>query len=433
MKKLLWLFGILVLSIVSCKKDKDEPQSKAVVATTAASAITEQSATTGGSITDDGGSSITQRGIVWALHTEPTLTDTVVTSASATATWTTNLTGLKPNTTYYVRAYATNAQGTAYGNEINFKTSPGLASITTAAVTDNIALSAKSGGEVTNDGGTPVTARGIVYATTPNPTLTNIKIESGSGAGTFAVTIPTASELIYYVRAFATNSAGTAYGNEITFTAANSNSVADVDGNVYSYITINTPGTAQVWMTSNLKVTKYRNGNPITDGSAEDFNWLTARDNGVGAFTYPDRNAVNNNTYGKYYNLPAVRENRGLCPTGWHVPTDDDWKKLEIYLGMTQAQADALNWRGTIGPALMEGGSSGLNLQKAGNLLTGFTSGYYDFNTSGYYWTSTDPAGVGGSPYNFNRGLGVLGGPAQAVYRSYQDGATAMSVRCLKD
>ena len=134
--------------------------------------------------------------------------------------FTSNITGLTPNTLYYVRAYATNSVGTAYGNEISFTSTPVAApTLTTTAVSAIALTTAVSGGSITNDGGGAITAKGVCWATTTGPTLTSSFTSDGTGTGSFTSNLTgLAPATTYYVRAYATNSAGTSYGNELTFT-----------------------------------------------------------------------------------------------------------------------------------------------------------------------------------------------------------------------
>lgn len=199
------------------------------VTTTAASAITATTASSGGNVTADGGATVTARGIVYATTSNPTLSNSVVNSASGTGVFTSNLTGLTANTLYYVRAFATNSAGTAYGNEVTFTTSAaagGLPVLTTTAVSGIGSTSAVSGGNVTNAGGTGLTilARGLVYGTSPSPTLANSVLTDGTaGTGSYSGVIngllPSTQ---YYIRAYATNQNGTEYGNEFSFTTLSS-------------------------------------------------------------------------------------------------------------------------------------------------------------------------------------------------------------------
>jgi len=119
---------------------------------------------------------------------------------------------------YYIRAYATNRVGTAYGNVVNFTSTNILPSVITKPVTFVNGI-AKSGGNVLSDGGAFITAKGVVYDTLPSPTLANGYTINGSDTGSFISELGLISLIPYYIRAYATNSVGTAYGNQVTFTA----------------------------------------------------------------------------------------------------------------------------------------------------------------------------------------------------------------------
>ncbi len=188
--------------------------------TTAVTAITLTTAVSGGNITTDGGGSVTARGVCWSTTTAPTIANSKTTDDTGTGNFTSNLTSLLPGTTYYVRSYATNAAGTAYGNEISFVTLPVTPPVvTTTAATSITQNSAASGGNVTSDGGGEVTARGICWSNSANPTTDNSKTSNGPGNGVFTSSL---TDLIpgttYHIRAYAVNSAGTAYGSDISFT-----------------------------------------------------------------------------------------------------------------------------------------------------------------------------------------------------------------------
>lgn len=195
----------------------------ATITTTAASAVTGSSASTGGNITSDGGAAVLSRGVCYATTPNPTIANSILVAAPPTGigSFTSNLTGLAPVTTYYVRAYATNSSVTTYGNQISFTTSavlPTLAATTAASgITGN---SANSGGNVTSSGGSTIIERGICYATTSNPTTANSKVIDGApGVGSFISNITgLTGYTTYYVRAYAINGVGTAYGTQISFT-----------------------------------------------------------------------------------------------------------------------------------------------------------------------------------------------------------------------
>jgi hypothetical protein len=196
------------------------PTTPTLSATSAISNITQISATSGGTITSDGGAAVTARGVCWSTTPNPTTSNNKTTDGSGIASFTSNLSSLTAGTTYYVRAYATNSAGTGYGIAVQFSTTGAdLPILTTNAVTSITTNSAGCGGNVTSDGGSAVTSKGVCWSTISNPTISNNKTTDGSGTGTFISSLTSlARGTKYYIRAFATNSVGTAYGNEVTFT-----------------------------------------------------------------------------------------------------------------------------------------------------------------------------------------------------------------------
>ena len=212
-----------------------------IVTTTTATSVTETSAVTGGNVISDGNATVTERGVVYATTQNPTTANTKVASGSGTGSFTCNLSGLQPNTTYYVRAYAINSKGTAYGTQVTFTTSISIPTVTTTIVSSIRFNYAMTGGNVTSDGGATVTERGVVYSTTKNPTTTSAtKVASGSGTGVFTTPLGDLSpNTTYYVRAYATNSVGTAYGTELTFTTEKQVVLATVTTASVSQVTTN--------------------------------------------------------------------------------------------------------------------------------------------------------------------------------------------------
>jgi uncharacterized protein (TIGR02145 family) len=195
-----------------------------VITTTAISDVAHTTATSGGNITTDGGGNITARGVVWSTSQNPTIALTTKTSnGTGTGSFTSNIADLTPGTSYFVRAYATNSAGTAYGNEVSFTTNIQLPAITTTAISDVTQTTAISGGNITSDGGGNITARGVIWSTLENPTIAlTTKTSDGTGTGSFTSNIADLTPgTSYFVRAYATNSAGTAYGNEVNFTTEN--------------------------------------------------------------------------------------------------------------------------------------------------------------------------------------------------------------------
>jgi hypothetical protein len=176
-------------SIVSFKTAAPPPGTPSLQ-TVAVSSITATTASSGGAVSNDGGSAINEKGIVWNLVGNPTISSNTgkTNDGTGSANFTSSLISLQPNTKYYLRSYATNSIGTGYGNEINFTTSPGLSSVTTL-VSAVASTNATAGGNITNDGGSLITVRGVVWGTNPSPTIAlPTKTTNGTGAGSFIFT-----------------------------------------------------------------------------------------------------------------------------------------------------------------------------------------------------------------------------------------------------
>jgi len=191
------------------------------VATSAISGISTTFASGGGNVSADGGGTVTARGVCWDTLSTPIYTGNHTSDGTGVGIFTSSLSGLLAGKTYYVRAYAVNAGGIGYGDTISFKTLAAVVAptVTTASVNTIMVKTALSGGTVTVWGGANVTSRGICWNTTGSPTTSDTKTVDGSGTGTFTsgMTGLTAGTK-YYVRAYAINSAGTGYGDTLSFT-----------------------------------------------------------------------------------------------------------------------------------------------------------------------------------------------------------------------
>jgi hypothetical protein len=195
----------------------------ATLTTAAVTGITATTATSGGNITNDGGASVTARGVAYGTSSNPTVSGMVTSNGTGTGAFTSSITGLSASTAYFVRAYATNSAGTAYGNELTFTTAVQQVAptVTTTAISSITSSSAVSGGDVTSDGNASVTARGVAYGTAANPTTANTTVSGGTGTGAFTSNITGLSaSTTYNVRAYATNSVGTSYGSNLSFTTS---------------------------------------------------------------------------------------------------------------------------------------------------------------------------------------------------------------------
>lgn len=185
---------------------------------TAMTNITLTSAKCSVNITDDRGSNITARGICWSKSSNPTIADSKTSRGTGKGIFTDSISGLSPNLAYYVRAYATNSLGTAYSSQVSFTTITSAPVLTTQTYSAVTATTAISGGTITSDGGVTITAVGVCWATTQNPTIANSKTRDDISTGFFSYLTDLMPNTTYYVRAYATNSLGTSYGAQIYFT-----------------------------------------------------------------------------------------------------------------------------------------------------------------------------------------------------------------------
>ncbi|MBN1180969.1 MAG: hypothetical protein JXB49_01690 [Bacteroidales bacterium] len=187
--------------------------------TASVTAITDVTAICGGTVTDDGGASVTSRGVCWNITGTPTTFDSLTTDGAGSGSFISTLTGLSPATTYYVRAYATNAEGTAYGNEVSFTTDQYFApSITADSVKDITASTATIWANVTSDGGQSITERGVCWNNTGLPSLADSVRQIVPGTGIYSTSLSGLTHgTLYYVRAYAINAVDTTYSNALNF------------------------------------------------------------------------------------------------------------------------------------------------------------------------------------------------------------------------
>jgi uncharacterized protein (TIGR02145 family) len=164
---------------------------------------------------------VSERGVVYSKSINPTLATGRVIDGNGTGSYTVDIVALNPNTTYYIRAYALIYGVVAYANNIQATTTLGVGTVTTDIVTEISTKIATCGGEVTNDGGYSVSAKGVCWNTAGNPNIvSNPRTINGSGVGIFVSDITGLTPgVTYKVRSYVTNSIGTTYGEEVTFTA----------------------------------------------------------------------------------------------------------------------------------------------------------------------------------------------------------------------
>jgi len=396
------------------------------VTTAAITDITTTTATSGGDVTWDGGANVTARGVCWSTSTNPTVFDSHTTDGTGTGTFVSYLTGLTPNTLYYVRAYATNSVGTGYGNELIFTTGQTVTSpvVTTANVTNIAQSSATSGGTVTSDGGATVTARGVCWGVSPNPTTANSFTNDGTGTGTFISNLTGLSpNTLYYLRAYATNSVGTAYGNEVIFTTlvwscGSTITINHVTGNVapvnktvtYGTVT-NIPGEpSKCWITSNLGADHQATAVDDATEASAGWYWQFNRKQGYkhdGTTRTPNSTwitSINENLDWQTTNDPCALE----LGTGWRIPTKIEWENVD-------ASGNWTNWNGPW--------NSSLKLHAAGHL--NISDGSLNYRSIyGYYWSNKQEDAMGAWYLLFSNNYCSIPSDSKA---------NGLSLRCIKE
>jgi uncharacterized protein (TIGR02145 family) len=302
--------------------------------------------------------------------------------------------------------------------------------VITAEVTSIASTTAVSGGKVIDDGNDEIIARGICWSSQASPTIIDNFTVDGSGIGTFTSSLlHLTPNTQYYIKAYATNSEGIAYGNPVSFTTK-SYTIQDIDGNSYNVVQLGT----QYWMKENLKTTRYRDGISIplvtdnmtwTNLSTPGFCWYN---NDVATF---------GTTYGALYNWYTINTGK-LCPEGWHVPSDNEWKILEMVIGMNQTSADAAGWRGTDEGGKLKAVSplwTGQNMGATNSSLftalpSGNRTGTGIFESEGFFtdfWTSTFNPGTQFCWYRY------LDSDHSQIYRVDGNKNYGTPVRCIKD
>ncbi len=294
-------------------------------------------------------------------------------------------------------------------------------SVTTVSITSISETDAFSGGSITVTGGANATQKGVCWSTTQNPTITDNKTNDGEGTAAYTSHITgLVSNTTYFVRAYATNNGGTEYGNQLSFKTASKcpSTITDGSGNIYEVVQID----QQCWMTSNLKTTKYNNGNDIPN-LTDNAQWSSTTN---GAYCNYENNTANAEVYGKLYNWYAV-ETGNLCPQGWHVATDSNWILLAEYLGGNNMAGGKLKEIGT--SHWMSPNSSATDEYGFSALPGGMRydqGDFYNIQYVGYWWTSTNN-------YSTKAWMRSMNYNQSNITKSSNEKNYGHSVRCVKD
>jgi len=389
-----------------------------------------------GGFNDNGGLIITARGVCWNTTGNPNLTDFHTNDVVGIGSFSSGLLDLENNTKYFVAAYATNDIGIAYGDVVQFTTSSiVLPTVTTNAPTNVTSNYATSGGNITNNGYSDIEAKGVCWNTEGNPTLLNNHGFTNEGNNTDSFTSNISdltNNTTYFVTAYATNEVGTAYGEIYEFIAEDlpcGDLTVNYGGQIYHTVMVGT----QCWMKENLNI-------GIKVVANEEM-----QDNGIiEKFCYNDDEA-NCDIYGGLYNWDEMMQytttnnDRGICPIGWHVPSDEEWKVLEgnsdTQYGVGNSIWDQEEYRGyDAGKRLKTTtgwiSNTGTNNFDFSVLPGGFRKldGYFrSVNELSYIWTSTDYHGSSRSWIRF------FDANNNKIYRSKLDPRYGFSVRCIKN
>ncbi|OFY37594.1 MAG: hypothetical protein A2Z69_01155 [Bacteroidetes bacterium RBG_13_44_24] len=302
-------------------------------------------------------------------------------------------------------------------------------------------------GTIVSMGEAEITEHGFCWSESENPVIdeNSVCLGARSSTGIFNCTVSDLStNTTYYVTAFAIAGSNTYYGEERSFTTPETFPliVIDIDHNIYSTVEIGN----QIWMAENFKATRYSDGSVIS--RVEDrltwYNFALY----TSAYCWYENYGAIGASYGALYTWPAaMRVNsaseikpgkiQGVCPDGWHLPDDDEWKQLEIYLGMNQPDADAEGWRGTDeGGRIKNKGTRQWQSPNTGATNeSGFTAlpagwrdgaGYFkNLGTATRFWSSSKRG-----DYGWVRQLDYN---SSQIFRGTKGLYEAISVRCIKD
>jgi uncharacterized protein (TIGR02145 family) len=360
---------------------------------------------------------ITNKGACWSTSTNPTITDNKTEAGMGTGIFETSLSDLSPGTTYHTRAYAITGTEVSYSSDYEFTTLD-YPQLTTKELINAGTFVISTGGDIQSGGA--IYNAGVCWGTQPLPSIADDKTEDQLVYSSFFSDpyglLPATT---YYIRSYATNMVGTGYGNQIVITMPDA-TVYDLDGNPYSSVTIGT----QVWLTENLKTTKYANGEDIPHINNENI-WQNTT---MGAWCYFENMPEFEVPYGKLYNWYTVTESRNVCPEGWHVPSDSEWNTLITFLGGSDTAGNALKETGNGHWASANDfatNSSGFTALPGGaqSALPGYS---YPAQSLGMFWSTTQLDA--NSAYGY-----YLFDSYQSITKQEYLKQSGLSVRCIKD
>ena len=368
MKKICFIVILVSLMLVSCKPEPEV----ATVITKEVTSITSVSAKVIGSVTDDGGVEVMSRGVCWSTNVDPTIDNAMsMGSSSGIGNFECEIKGLEPNTTYYVKAYATNSVGISYGEQKEFVTleKEYLIEVITNEISNVTQTTAQCGGNIKYEGEETIEARGVCWSTSFEPTIDDFCTVDGSGVGGFISNMTGLTDnTLYYVKAYAKVDDVVTYGEQKTFTT-----VKDIyapDGNIggYEYVDLGLPSGLK-WATHNVGANapeKY--GNYFSWGEISPKNeYNTSSTMGVQMTDFSGNPQYD-----------AATSNWGDT---WRMPTKAEMEEL-----MTLCEWNSVQKDGVLGVKVTGPNGNCLFLPAAGHA---YGPSIYFVDNGCYYWSSS--------------------------------------------
>ena len=384
---------------------------------------------------------------------------------SRTSFWTSTAFNSPVSGLYYHRMLSSAKSGTAIGClymhiglSVRCLKGPAVFTLPVVTTSDPYSITNTTAiiwGYVIEDGGAAITEKGIYYSISTNPKITGTRLILPDNSSDGTITLSGLSpNTTYYVKAFAVNTEGESLGEEISFTTDVADCIPDdiftdaseLDNTKIGTFTDSRDDTEyywvkigkQIWMAENLNASFFRNGDTIAEARTNE-EWTE------GTYTYEtnpfwcyyNNDKANAEKYGKLYNWYAVDNERGLCPEGWHIPSDNEWKELEMVLGMSQNDTDIEDdWRGTEEGSKLKA-KCGWKSKGFGSNSSGFSAlpggrrekggeFYKTIGLKAYFWSSTYEL------YNYVI-YRQLNSNHSTVFRDHGDNDNGFSVRCIKN
>ncbi len=333
-----------------------------------------------GMVITDGGVQVTHRGVCWNQTGAPAFHENHTFEGEGLGEFESQLNDLLPDTKYYVRAYAINAVDIDYGEEkVFFTLQAGKPTVNTLMPFNISSSRACCGGSITDNGGFEIMSCGVCWSTEHNPDINDDHTSEGKESDSFeSLMNGLEPNTTYYVRAYAANPSAVGYGSEFVFKTeiACPAVMTDNEGNDYETVLIGD----QCWMKENLNMGRFKASH-----------WVFSNDGEVERYCY-DNNIDNCETYGALYswdemmNYSSDEGAQGICPQGWHIPSESEWEELLAYVGGTTAATtnlrDTYYWS--------DGGGnnqSGFSARGAGILSE--SNSFYGLRYQTNFWSSS--------------------------------------------